>query len=267
MAFLFQVWHPRTKVSFAKRTPSHSYVKIKTHLKKTFSLAGLFLYFPSVFASPSGWQDAFFPTAALVPQYVWNQANQQRLLLGLRSGDLPGLKRLKCYVLKVPYVPEVIGTEFKNNQAKGGRYDSSLVIVDQLTMIAMALSQNGSTRLFNLAAAIRVESRKPIEFIVPAGGIEFTKSVPPTIHKLFFFETRIESTRPASLMATLKQTKLLFRWYISNLQSTIKRCRYNRGILISLESNCSPIYVFTKKTSIPAFCFKAQRADELAGEL
>ena len=48
---------------------------------------------------------------------------------------------LRCYVVKAPYVPEVIGTELKNNQAKRERYDSSLVIVDQLTMIATALHQ------------------------------------------------------------------------------------------------------------------------------
>ena len=60
---------------------------------------------------------------------------------------------------------------------------------------------------FNLTAAIRVKSRKPTGFVLSA------------IHKTSV--TRIESTRPASLMATPSQTKLLFRWYTSNLQATM----------------------------------------------
>ena len=58
--------------------------------------------------------------------------------------------------------------ELKNNQEKRKRYDLSLVIVDQLTMTAMALNQGGSTGWFNLATAIQVESKKSIGFIFPA---------------------------------------------------------------------------------------------------
>ena len=95
-----------------------------------FSLSSFLLYFPSVFASPSSWQNAFFSTAALVLQYVLNQANQQKLL--------PVLRILKCYVVDTSYIPEVIGTELKNNQAKRKRYNSSLVISDRLTKMASA---------------------------------------------------------------------------------------------------------------------------------
>ena len=37
-------------------------------------------------------QNVFFPIAALVPQYVLNQANQQRLLPGLGPEELPVLR-------------------------------------------------------------------------------------------------------------------------------------------------------------------------------
>ena len=67
---------------------------------------------------------------------------------------------------------------------------------------------------FNLAAAIRVESKKPTGFILPA------------IRELFLSETRIKSTRPAFLTATPSPTKLLIRWYTSNLQVTMNQCRY-----------------------------------------
>ena len=41
---------------------------------------------------------------------------------------------LKYYVVKALYVPEVIRTELKNNQAKKEHYDLSLVIVNCLTI-------------------------------------------------------------------------------------------------------------------------------------
>ena len=133
----------------------------------------------------------------MVLQYILNQANQQRLLSGLRPEDLSGLKILRCYVVRALYVPQVIRTELTNNQAKKKRYNLSLVIIDQLTMTARALNQGGSTRWFNLAAAIRVESKKPTEFILPA------------MRKLFLSKIRIELTRPTFLMATPSPTKLL----------------------------------------------------------
>ena len=82
--------------------------------------------------------------------------------------------------------------------------------------------------------------------------------------KLFLSETRIKSTRPTFLMATPSPTKLLVRWYTLNLRNI------NINALepaICFELNCGPNYVFTKKTSIPTLCFKAKKADELAGEL
>ena len=81
----------------------------------------------------------------------------------------------------------------KTINQKEEHYNSSLVI-EQLTMTATALNQGGPTRWFNLAAAIRVESKKPTGFILPA------------IRELFLSETRIESTRPAFLMAIPSQT-------------------------------------------------------------
>ena len=81
-------------------------------------------------------------------------------------------------------------------------------------MIATALNQGGSTRWFNPAAPIRVESKKPTEFILLA------------MRELFLSETRIMSIRPASLMATPSPTKLLVRWYTLNLQPPMNRGRY-----------------------------------------
>ena len=42
------------------------------------------------------------------------------LLPPTRSEDLPGMRTLGCYIVKTPYVPEVIATELKNNQLKKG---------------------------------------------------------------------------------------------------------------------------------------------------
>ena len=105
---------------------------------------------PSLFASLSGRRNAFLPIAALDLQYVLNQANQQRLLPNLRIYQAQDQKT-SCYVVKIPYVPEVIGTELKNNQAKRKHYDLSLVIVHQLIMIATALHQWSPTEWFNPA--------------------------------------------------------------------------------------------------------------------
>ena len=48
------------------------------------------------------WQNAFLPTAALVLQYVLNQANRQRLLPGLRPEDLPVLRYWGVTLLRLP---------------------------------------------------------------------------------------------------------------------------------------------------------------------
>ena len=69
----------------------------------------------------------------MVLQYILNQVNQEKLLLGLRPKNLSGLKILRCYIVRALYIPEVIETEVKNNQAKKECYNSSLVIVDWLT--------------------------------------------------------------------------------------------------------------------------------------
>ena len=145
----FRAWHLCTKFFSAKRTPSHSYVNIRTHPKRTFSLSGLPLYSPSVFVSSSSRQNASFPTALLVLQYVFKPS--QLTKTSTRSENLLVLRYLRCYVVKALYVPEVIGVELNNNKPKKERYGSSLVIVDQLTMIAMALHQWSPTGWFNPA--------------------------------------------------------------------------------------------------------------------
>ena len=188
--------------------------------QRAFSLSDSSIFL-SLFVSPSGWQNAFFPTAALVLQYVLNQANRQRLL--------SGLKILRCHVVETPYVPEVIGTELKNNQAKRKHYDSSLVIVNRLTMIEVYkrklcfrhhhrvwnseqdllqhlnaieicyhtwsrterswhLLGRSSVRWFNPTAATCVESKKPTI------DIRFTRPIVPTIHGLFLPVVQIKPT-------------------------------------------------------------------------
>ena len=118
---------------------------------------------------------------------------------------------------------------------------------------------------FDLAAETSGESRKPTGFILPTIGIEFTRPILPAIRKPFCDTHWVDQA--CLFYGHTKPNKLLFQCYISKLQSTIKRCRYNWGILASLEPNCGPTYVFTKKTSIPTLYFRAKRADEIAGEL
>ena len=119
-------WYLCTKFFSAKGTLSHSYVNTGTHTRsrlqsysKTFSLSSLPLYSSSVFTSPSGWQNEFLPIAALVLQYVSNQANWQRLLLGLRLEDLPALRYWGVMLLKLPMFlkssEQILGT---NKQKK-----------------------------------------------------------------------------------------------------------------------------------------------------
>ena len=64
------------------------------------------------------WQNAFLPTATLILQYILNQANRQQLLPSLRSEDLSGLKILRCYVVRAPYIPQVIGMELKKQPSE-----------------------------------------------------------------------------------------------------------------------------------------------------
>ena len=118
---------------------------------------------------------------------------------------------------------------------------------------------------FNLAAETLVESMKPTGFILPTIDIEFTRCILPTIRKPFCDTHRIYQA--CLSYGHTEPNKLLFQWYISNLQSTIKRCRYDWDIFTFLEPNCGPIYVFTKKTPIPTLGFRAKWADELAEEL
>ena len=86
----------------------------------------------------------------------------------------------------------------KTTNQKEERFNLSLV-VDRLTMTAMALNQGGFTGWFSLAAAIQVESKKPTRFILSA------------MRKLFFSEIRIESTRSTFFIAIPSPTELLVR--------------------------------------------------------
>ena len=63
----------------------------------------------------------------------------------------------------------------KITNQKEENYNSSLIIVDQLIIIITALNQGSSIGCFKPIAAIHVEPRKHIKFILF------------TIHKLFFF--------------------------------------------------------------------------------
>ena len=136
------------------------------------------------------WQNAFLPTAALVLQYVLNQANRQRLLPGLRPEDLPVLRYWGVTLLRLPMFLKSSERSL-NNQPKRRTFDSSLVIGDRLTMTATALNQGGSTGWFNLAAATRVESRKPTGFILPTMDIKFTRPGFSTIRKPFWDTHRV----------------------------------------------------------------------------
>ena len=78
VVLLLWAWHLRTDVYLG----TNSYT--------TFILLSLY------------WQNALFPTAALVLQYVSNQANRQRLLPGLRPEDLVVLRYWDVTWLKLP---------------------------------------------------------------------------------------------------------------------------------------------------------------------
>ena len=164
---------------------------------------------------------------------------------------------LRCYVVKALYISEVIRTKLKNNQSKKKRYDSGL-FVDRLIMTTMVLNQGGSTRWFNPAAAIQVDFKKPIGFILFA------------MCKLFSFEIHIKFTRPIFLMAIPSLTKLLLRWCTLNLQPTINRGKYQYRCIgtshILWTERQSHLRMY-KEFVIPVFGFKAKKADEWAVEL
>ena len=92
-------WHLNTEHSSTERTAMSVLQQVLKEAsrqrplpdQRAFSLSDSSIFL-SLFVSPSGWQNAFFPTAALVLQYVLNQANRQKLLLGLRPEDLPVLR-------------------------------------------------------------------------------------------------------------------------------------------------------------------------------
>ena len=121
---------------------------------------------------------------------------------------------------------------------------------------------------FNLAAAIRVESRKPTGFIVPTIDIEFTRPILLAIRKPFCDTYRVHHA--CFPYGRTKPNKLFFIWYTSNLQVTMNQCKYQykcTGTGCTLWTQLRSHLRVYKRASIPAFCFKAKRADELAGEL
>ena len=92
-------WHLSTEYSSTKHTAMSVLQQVLKKAsrqrplpdQRAFSLSDSSIS-PSLFASPSRWRNAFFPTAALVLRYVLNQANRQRLLLALRPEELPVLR-------------------------------------------------------------------------------------------------------------------------------------------------------------------------------
>ena len=106
-----QISRRATQGSHSNRSPNFfkpNYVWSGTHPKprlqlgpRMFSLSTLPLYSPSVFATPSGWQNAFLPKAALVLQYVSNQANRQRLLTNLTTYQAWDLRTYQSWDIEV----------------------------------------------------------------------------------------------------------------------------------------------------------------------
>ena len=77
---------------------------------------------------------------------------------------------------------------------------------------------------FNLAATTRVESRKPIKFILPTINIQFTRPIFPVIRKPFC-DTNWVYQAYFSYSHT-KPNKLFFILYPLNLQATMNQCKY-----------------------------------------
>ena len=199
-----------------------------------------------------------------LPQLRWfcntflNQANQQRLLPNLKTYQAK-TKGRGATLLRLPMFLKSSEQSLKTTKRKEKRYNLSLVIVDRLTMTATALNQGGSTRWFNPAAAIRVESRKPTGFILPTIDIEFTKPVPPAIRELFLSVTRIESVRPAFLMAIPSQTNCSsggIPWTYSPRWIGVDINTDALGPAAHFELNCGPTYVFTRGPPSPLFALE-----------
>ena len=136
---------------------------------------------------------------------------------------------MRCYFVKALYVPEVIETELKNNQAKRECYNLSLVIVDRLTIIDVYKRKlcfqhchriwNGEQDLLQHSNAIEIcyntwskmewswhslgrtsvgwfnpAVATRVEYRKPTTDIKFTRPVLPTIHGLFLPMVHIKPT-------------------------------------------------------------------------
>ena len=100
-------------------------------------------------------------------------------------------------------------------------------------------------------------------------SIEFTKPVLPAIRKPFCDTHWVHQA--CLFYSHIKPKKTAF---LGGTHWTYKRRWINAKIHIDVfwpatyfELNCGSTYVFTKKTSISTFCFKAKKSDKLAREL
>ena len=120
---------------------------------------------------------------------------------------------------------------------------------------------------FNPTTTIQIESRKT-RFILPTIDIEFTRPVLPAIRKPFCDTDRVRQTclsyghtEPNKIALPVVHIEPTGDDVSADINTDAL------GPATRFEPNCGPTYVFTKKTSIPTLCFRAKRADELAGEL
>ena len=118
MVLPFWVWHLCTKFSFAKRTPSHSYVNVRIYCTNTLGLSDLPLYFPKpIFLSTR--LAKRIPSHSCVGPAI-------RFSIKLTNKDFYqtwrpiSLEILRCYIIKAFYIPEVIKVKLKNNKPKKG---------------------------------------------------------------------------------------------------------------------------------------------------
>ena len=171
--------------------------------QKAFNLSDSSI-FPSLFASLSGWRNAFLSTAALVLQYVFEPSQPTKT--SIRPEDLSVLWYWGVTLLRLLMFLRSSERSL-NNQPKrrtlrlksGYRWVTynDWRVQTQALLPTSSPGMEGWTRLlwhsvgrncvgwFNLAAATRVESKKPTGFILLARGIEFTKPVFPAMCKTF----------------------------------------------------------------------------------
>ena len=117
-------WHLCIKFSSIKCTSFYSYINAETRPKwwlesgpETFNLSDLSLFFRAYYLLI--WLIKHILSHSCISSVIRFEPSQPTKTF-TRLENLPGLKILRCYIVKIFYISEVIGAELKNNQPKKG---------------------------------------------------------------------------------------------------------------------------------------------------